>query len=248
MVRRRLRPNSTYFEPFAGGAAVFFALVPNRAVISDINEELIESYGVVRAAPNEVLRVLRRMRVSSEEYYRIRNSKPRSAASRAARLLYLNRTAFAGMYRVNRNGEFNVPYGGGRTHDILWERGLLHSASVALQSATLTTCDFEQIMASASHGDVIYCDPTYTVAHNNNGFVRYNERNFSWTDQRRLAASAAAAVSRGATVIVSNAHHREIASLYPHWRIRVLRRQSLICPRPDARVGITEYLFISSTR
>lgn len=246
VVSRSLAPKGTYFEPFAGGAAVFFALQPVRAVLSDVNAELIEGYETVRSKPDDVLRLLRRMRVSKEEYYRIRSSKPRSEVSRAARLLYLNRTAFGGMYRVNRSGEFNVPYGGGRTPSILWERDLLRLAGATLRRAKLLACDFETSMERAGAGDVIYCDPTYTVAHNNNGFVRYNERNFSWSDQQRLALAAHSAVSRGATVIVSNAHHAEITSLYPAWSARVVHRQSLVSSQPTARVQITECLFISN--
>ena len=244
IVKRALAPRGTYIEPFAGGAAVFFAVEPIRAILSDVNAELIEAYATVRAKPNDVLRILRRMPVNSHEYYRIRAVTSRSAISRAARLLYLNRTAFGGMYRVNAEGKFNVPYGGGRTPQILWERNILRQASNALKAASLQRCDFAVSLREAGAGDVAYCDPTYTVMHNNNGFVRYNERNFSWADQCRLAAAAKAAVDRGATVIVSNAHHAEIAALYAGWSKTVLHRQSLVCPSPDARLPITEYLFV----
>jgi DNA adenine methylase len=152
------------------------------------------------------------------------------------------------MYRVNRKGEFNVPYGGGRSHAILWERDILHIASGVLKHTTIAACDFANTMRRARDGDVVYCDPTYTTAHNNNGFVRYNECNFSWHDQHRLAEAAARAAARGATVIISNAHHKAIATLYPSWQVRIISRLSLISPHRTARVPITEYLIVSPTR
>ena len=243
IIERHLARGGTYFEPFAGGAAVFFALRPARAVLSDVNEELIETYAAVRDHAKVVTTALRRMKVTAEEYYRIRASRPRTAVSRAARFLYLNRTAFAGMYRLNARGEFNVPFGGGqRTPAVLWSRGLLDCAAQALRSATLQVADFAEVIERASKGDVVYCDPTYTVAHNNNGFIRYNEKNFRWDDQQRLALAAGRAVSRGATVIISNAHHPSISKLYPGWQRRIIERPSTICPRPALRRTVTEYL------
>ena len=112
------------------------------------------------------------------------------------------------MYRLNQQGEFNVPFGGGeRTTAPLWEYNLLTSSARALRGAKLLAVDFEQAISEAKKGDLVYCDPTYTVAHNNNGFIRYNERNFSWEDQKRLSRSCHSAAARGALVIVSNAYH-----------------------------------------
>lgn len=246
IIRRRLSDTGRYFEPFAGGAALFFSLRPERAVLGDINSDLINTYSTVRDEPVAVLRALRRLRVTYEEYYRIRESRPRSAVGRAARFLYLNRTAFGGMYRVNAQGTFNVPYGGGsRTPSILWRTGILQACAAALQHTELVNADFEHLILRAAIGDVVYCDPTYTVAHDNNGFVRYNERNFSWDDQCRLACAASTAASRGATVIISNAHHRSVASLYKGWRRVLVRRKSRICPLIDARRDTAEYIFVS---
>ena len=244
---RALSTQGTYFEPFAGGAAVFFELQPARAVLSDINGELIEVYDVVRKCPADVLRVLKKLKVTRDDYYRIRATKPTSAVGRAARLLYLNRTAFAGMYRVNRKGQFNVPYGG-RSTRVLWEQSIICDAAAALRNSVLVACDFEVQLRRAKRGDFVYCDPTYTVAHSNNGFVRYNERNFSWTDQERLAKSAVAAARRGATVVVSNAEHTDVSDLYRGWTVETVQRQSLVCPRPTARGPVNELLFISNAQ
>jgi DNA adenine methylase len=243
VVQARLR--NVYFEPFLGGAAVFFFLRPGKAVLSDLNLELINTYKIVRAQPREVVEALRRLQVSSASYYHVRSHLPSNSLRRAARFLYLNRTAFSGMYRVNKKGDFNVPYGGGdRTPELLLHTTLIKDASAALRKAKLKNCDFEDAIDSARGGDVVYCDPTYTVTHDQNGFIRYNECNFSWADQERLAKAARRARRRGAAVIVSNAHHKEIKKIYSNAKFQVLTRQSTLSADPDKRRAVHEYLII----
>jgi len=189
-------------EPSLGGGAVFFMLRPQKAILSDINSELINVYQQVRDNPDAILRELKKQRVTKKNYYQIRKLKGGFPLKRTARFLFLNRTSFGGIYRLNRRGEFNVPYGGGkRTPSSLWKNNLLRDASNVLKRSRLLVADFEDVIERASQGDVVYCDPTYTVAHENNGFLRYNERNFSWEDQKRLSKAARRAVNRGATVI-----------------------------------------------
>jgi len=237
--------NGRYYEPFLGGGAVFFQLRPRKATLADINSELIEAYRSVRDCHVEVVQSLQMLPVNKQVYAAVRQWKPRRSVERAVRFLYLNRTAFGGIYRVNRSGEFNVPYGGGtRTHEILWSSTLLEDAAQALTGTTLRNCDFTLTMRHASRGDVVYCDPTYTVAHDQNGFVRYNERNFSWADQGRLAVAARAARARGAVVIVSNAHHASVLGLYEGVRRRVLNRMSCVSADPAGRREVKESLLI----
>lgn len=241
--------SGTYFEPFLGGGAVFFHLLPEKAVLADINNELILSYQTVQSEYRAVLETVRAMDVSKDDYYRIRKMVPLTNISKAARFLYLNRTAFGGMYRLNGNGQFNVPFGGGqRTPAPLWERALLKNASRALDGVSIVCADFEQTINMAGAGDVVYCDPTYTVAHDRNAFIRYNEKNFSWEDQKRLAMVSKAAVVRGATVLVSNAHHSSIRELYPDARVRHLKRRSMVSTDPAKRLEVREYLFIMTPR
>lgn len=243
LISKRLQ--GRYFEPFLGGGAVFFALRPKQATLADINADLINSYVQVRDNPHDLVRLVKEIPVSKTSYYKVRSSKPRTPLRRAARLLYLNRTAFAGIYRLNQAGEFNVPYGGGdRTPAILWTRSLLQEASEALQDTTILVSDFEAVMNQASEGDVVYCDPTYTVVHESNGFRRYNERNFSWDDQERLARAAKEAYERGALVVVSNANHTSITKLFRPFKHQLLTRISLVSPKPEARRIVHESLFI----
>ena len=168
IARKALR--GTYYEPFLGGGALFFALLPERAVISDVNSDLVNTYKATRDRAQEVIRRLKRLPVNKETYDRLRAEVPHDPVRRAVRFLYLNRTAFGGIYRVNGNGKFNVPFGGGdRTPEVLWRRSLLIRASTALSGAEIRHDDFEPVINRVQRGDVVYCDPTYTVAHENNG-------------------------------------------------------------------------------
>jgi DNA adenine methylase len=241
MIGKRLR--GTYYEPFLGGGAVFFQLRPDQPVLSDINSDLINTYMLVRDRPAELISRLRRLSVDKQTYDHMRETEPDDNLMRAVRFLYLNRTAFSGIYRLNLQGRFNVPFGGGeRTHKILWEKSLLRNASRALEGADIRHEDFETMLDSAQDGDVVYCDPTYTVAHDNNGFVRYNERNFSWADQIRLAAAAMRASGRGALVIVSNAKHSSVCELYDGANIQVLTRNSTVSTDIAKRQAVKELL------
>ena len=148
------------------------------------------------------------------------------------------------MYRLNQAGEFNVPFGGGeRTPAPLWESGLLRKASRALRSSKLEVCDFEDAIIRAGSGDLVYCDPTYTVAHNN-GFIRYNEKNFSWSDQKRLARCCQEAAARGATVIVTNACHHDVLKLFDPPHHFIANRYSCLCPKVEFRCAAEEYVFV----
>lgn len=235
---------STYYEPFLGGGSVFFVLQPSNAVLSDVNDDLVNTYLQVRDKHEKVLTLLKELPVSRDDYYRVRGEEPDNDIESAARFLYLNRTAFGGIYRLNKSGKFNVPFGGGeRTPQILWKEPLLKNASVALTNARLQTGDFETILDAAKPGDVVYCDPTYTVSHENNSFRRYNEKNFTWGDQVRLVSSAKAAADRGVSVMVSNAYHKCIKELYAPYRPLILSRISRVSPKIEGRRLVRECLF-----
>jgi DNA adenine methylase len=236
---------ATYREPFLGGGALFFALRPKRSVLSDINPELINAYRQVKNWAPVLLTRLQELPVNRATYDRLRKEENGTKLDQATRFLYLNRTAFGGMYRLNQQGRFNVPFGGGeRTTAPLWQYDLLRMAARALRSAQLQTIDFEKALSAAGEGDFVYCDPTYTVAHNNNGFIRYNERNFSWDDQKRLAHSCRAAAGRGALIVVSNAFHSEVLRLFAPPIHTVVSRTSRLCPQVEHRRTVEEYLFV----
>lgn len=245
---RPLVPTSygRYIEPFAGGAALFFALQPPCATLADVNPNLIEMYEAVRDDPQKVFDGLRRHTNDEQSYYYTRDDyRPRNRFTRAARFLYLQRLAFNGIYRENLDGKFNVPYGY-KTHLQLYSFTELVNASVALKCAKLRTSDFTSTLAEASTGDLVYLDPPYTVSHNNNGFIKYNQHLFSWAQQVELAKLACGLSRSGAHVLVSNAFHIPLLALYAGaFRIFRYRRFSVIASKAINRRHVIEAIMIS---
>lgn len=235
---------SRYFEPFIGGGALFFALPIRTATLGDNNSELINAYVHVRDCCERVISALRRLGNSEAEYYRARESQPKSDLGRAVRFLYLCRLSFNGIHRTNLRGEFNVPYGQ-KTHLSSCDDQLLQAASAKLKSAKLRCDDFEDCVSSAKLGDTVYLDPPYTVAHGNNGFVKYNAKIFSWEDQRRLAAVARELAAKGCKVVVSNAHHPSIHALYYGFQMAIVQRHSIMAADPTFRRPTEECLFFN---
>jgi DNA adenine methylase len=236
-----------YFEPFVGGGAVFFAYAPASAYLSDSNGELIELYSEIRDRPSRVISALSRMTNDEATYYRIRSTLPEGKAERAARFLYLTTLSFNGLYRQNLKGAFNVPYGH-KVHLDPCDRERILEASSALRRATLRAVDFEAAVQSAKSGDVIYFDPPYTVAHGNNGFIKYNAKIFSWDDQRRLSALARNLWNRGCHVLVSNADHPSIKDLYVGFKTVVIKRPSVMAASPEFRKSISECVFVGQSQ
>jgi DNA adenine methylase len=237
------KTHNWYFEPFAGGASAFFGYSPNRAYLADLNAELITSYIAMRDYPEDVWQKLRvhSRRHSERYYYEVRTSAPRSPTSVAARFLYLNRTCWNGLFRVNKHGAFNVPRGTKDAVLLPVDRPL--EISKALRNAHLICSDFEMVVDCASRGDLIYADPPYTVKHNYNGFLKYNESIFNWSDQERLAASLRRARRRGAHVVVSNADHQSVRELYERdFKITKISRHSIISGNAEFRCATSELL------
>lgn len=218
-----------YFEPFLGSGAVFFSIDPCTAVLSDLNPELINVYRALKGNFALVERYLRghQRAHSDQHYYRVRGEEPRSAAARAARTLYLNRTCWNGLYRVNRAGLFNVPRGTKSTV-ILPTDDFRIIADRLNESVTLAVSDFEPVIDTTGPGDFLFVDPPYTVAHNRNGFLKYNDRIFSWADQERLHASLVRARRRGVSILMTNADHTSIRQLYRGFTLRTVERPSVI--------------------
>jgi len=231
----------TYYEPFAGGACLFFRLSPPRAVLSDVNSDLVLTYRQVQKNVQNVIRHLRVMKNSKFHYYIIRASHPLSPAHQAARFIYLSRMCWNGLYRVNVRGEFNVPYAGYRGRTIL-DIKQLRAASQALAYVRVRRADFEDALADSGAKDLIYLDPPYVSPHANNGFIKYNSRLFSWLDQERLARVFKRLSRRGAYVILTNLDHPKIRNLYRGFKLRILTRTSVIAADPNSRRPVRELL------
>lgn len=233
-----------YMEPFLGGGAVFFHLAPAQAILSDVNAELIELYTVLRSAPAELMDAMQRHHKAhdAEHYYMTRSDAPTDAVGRAARTLYLNRTCWNGLYRVNLRGEFNVPIGTKST--VVFDKEDFSLVSQRLSQAEIRCCDFQATVDETFEGDFLFIDPPYTVKHNMNGFIKYNETLFGWNDQIRLRDAVAGAVGRGAAVVVTNADHSSVRDLYEGvCDYRAVSRSSVLASDPARRASTTEALF-----
>lgn len=235
-----------YHEPFAGGAAVFFGIDfgnGSRSYLSDLNADLIETYAAVQDSPDRVWERLRQYRNTAEDYYAARDASPRTPTSRAARFIFLNHTSFNGLYRVNLRGEYNVPFGY-KPSDNRPDLAQLRAASVRLKSASLAVGDFVSALQNVGEGDLVFLDPPYTVAHNNNGFVKYNNRLFLFADQQRLSNMIDQVRERGAYYVMTNAAHASIADLFEKGDRRVeTSRKNNVGGKSAARGRATEYLF-----
>lgn len=234
-----------YFEPFAGSAGLFFSLEPATAVLSDVNRELINCYRCVRDHCDPVMAVLRKLRVDEDTYYRVRDRRYRCAnkIQRAAFFIYLNKTCWNGLYRVNRVGHFNVPMGKWDRTVEVYDPDQLIVASHILKRTKVMSCDFELAVKDARAGDLVYFDPPYITTHLTNGFVKYNSRLFHHFDELRLARVSRELAMSGVSVVVSNAAHPLIKQLYdgPFYKTEI-RRASRIAADAERRSVFQELL------
>lgn len=240
-----------YFEPFLGGGAVYFYLRPEKAILGDVNPELIAAYRAIRDDWSAVKRSLAyhqrvHSQLSDAYYYQVRDKSPTTLVQRASRMIYLNRTCFNGIYRVNKSGKFNVPRG---TKDaVLMDTDDFKSMSELLATAQLRVTDFESLIDEADEDDLVFADPPYTVRHNFNGFIKYNEILFSWSDQERLALALQRAAARGAKIVATNANHNSVRRLYSAWEFSTqsVSRFSQISADGDSRRQFEELIITSN--
>lgn len=205
-----------YIDPFLGGGAVFFYMEPQEAIISDINSELICTYIAIQQNWEDLDRKLRfhSANHNTDYYYSIRDKRPRAITSVAARMIYLNRTCYNGIYRVNRKGKFNVPKGS--KDSVINGREDFEQRSILLQGADIRCCDFEDTVEEAQMGDFLFCDPPYAIKEEER-FVGYTQNLFSWEDQIRLAGALNRARGRGVKILMTNSNHPSIRSLYEEY-------------------------------
>lgn len=239
------RINGRYIEPFLGSGAVFFHLRPRDAILSDINSELIEAYSIIKHAHRKIVSKLKihhvQHAINPERYYDVRADIPDTAQERAARMLYLNRTCFNGIYRVNQKGEFNVPRGS--KTKVLMPDDMWREWSKALHNAKLRNSDFEPVIDEARNGDFLFVDPPYTVHHNMNGFIKYNEVMFSWDDQVRLAKAMDRARRRGVRILMTNANHESVRELYGKgFKKATVSRFSSVSGKSEGRSSFDELI------
>lgn len=238
----------TFFEPFVGGAAVFFALAAEgrfqRAVLADRNPDLVAVYRALQADAEAVIDELSQMRHSEAEYYRIRELSPRRLAQRAARVIYLNKTGYNGLYRVNRSGQFNVPFGRYKKPNICDAENLRAAARV-LEGVEIVEADFEEVCVRARPGDAVYLDPPYVPLSKTANFTAYARHPFGPSEHQRLARAFTELERRRVAAVLSNSDTPETRALYRGFRAKKVQVSRAINSRPTARGPIDELLVVA---
>jgi len=248
-----------YVEPFVGGGAVFFHIKEHynikEFIINDKGSELIETYRAIQKDVETVIELLSEIEKNYQNegdykrfYYEKRTKfnqiREEGGPELAALFIFLNKASYNGIFRLNQRGEYNVPVG---YHKDFAEtdKENLRKVSKTLQDVKILNKDFRELKAEITKDSFIYMDPPYTVAHENNGFIEYNKKIFSWEDQEALKEFAEKCVQKGARVMISNAKHENILDLYKEFKRYPLSRASLIGGKGAERKHINEALFLS---
>lgn len=246
---------NTYYEPFVGGGAVFFALAAEKrfecAVIGDVNKELMGTYAAIAQYVDKIVVYLgaHTKQHSEDHYYKVRkNADCLSHWMRAARMIYLNRTCFNGLYRVNKSGRFNVPFGNYKNPTICDEENL-RAVSFALhrRGIDIAGSDFEVTVARAKKGDAVYMDPPYVPASATANFTAYSAGGFGLEEQVRLRDVAARLVKKGVHVLLSNSDTPLVRNLYCEFKLEKVEAPRRINSKGGKRGNVGE-LLISGKR
>jgi DNA adenine methylase len=252
VIRRSLsslpHPYHRYIEPFLGGGAVYFDILPRDAILGDSNPELMHCYEVIKEQPNELLRQLAQFRVSESEFYRIRGLSPEalSTVGRAARFIYLNKTCYNGLYRVNKKGIFNTPYGRHKNLTLAKPENI-RAASRALQKADLHCADYQHVLDRARAGDLVYLDPPYLPVAKYSDFKRYTREFFYESDHEHLANLFRRLHENGCFILLSNSYHKKIAALYEGFSQLTVEVPRFVNCKGEGRGKVKELLISNFT-
>ena len=230
-----------YFEPFVGGGAMFFSLQREGSHVSDMNGELINAYLMVKDRVEELIENLRQHRNDEEYFYRVRRWDPAllTPIQRASRFIFLNKTYYNGLYRVNQSGGFNVPFG--RYEDpTICDVECLRTASAALGNAEVSECDFADAVAEAGEGDFVYLDPPYVPLSATSSFTAYTGNGFDSDDQQRLASVVRELSDRGCWVLANNSDTSLVRELYADFNINVVMASRSINSDGNGRGAVNE--------
>lgn len=236
-----------YFEPFVGAGALFFDLQPKAAFLSDANSRLISTYRAIRDYPENVIGLLDDMttRHSKEFYAWVRSQPPDhfSDAGIAAWMIYLNKTDFNGLYRVNKTGGFNVPMDPSRPAKSICDRETIHAASAALQAVEIHHIDFRHAVETCTEGDLVYFDPPYVPMTATSNFTSYTTEGFTDVDQHQLRDLALQLKRRGVHVLLSNSGAEAVRALYRDgFEITTIDRQGTVSSKATGRGRVEEVI------
>lgn len=236
-----------YHEPFIGGGALFFSLSSVQSHISDANSELINAYTVLRDSVEELIEDLQRHRYEEEYYYSIReldrsdSFESLSPIARASRLIYLNRTCFNGLYRVNRKGQFNTPFGRYENPTIC-DTDNLRACSEHLEGVLIRNSSFEGVLDRAKSGDFVYFDPPYVPASETANFTGYAKDGFGPTEQERLLEVCRELHSREVKFLLSNSATSDVLDLYSEFQIEEVEASRAVNSDATKRGKVSEYV------
>jgi DNA adenine methylase len=243
---------TTYYEPFIGGGALLFELQPDKAIINDSNSELINCYSVVKYALNELIEELRQYKNDEEYYYEVRkwdrqkDYNSRNSIEKAARIIFLNKTCYNGLFRVNSQGQFNVPFGRYKKPNIL-DEAVLKAVSKYLNEADVNILnkDFAEAVKTANKNDFIYFDPPYDPVSNTASFTGYDVNGFNRNQQKRLKEVVDDLTDRGCKVMLSNSYTDFIIDLYQDYKQVKLSATRAINSNASRRGKIDEILVMN---
>lgn len=237
----------TYHEPFLGGGALFFALQPDSSILSDINPELINTYRVVRDSVHSLIDDLKRHHYQEEYYYTVRNIDRSETfqkwtdVQRASRFIYLNKTCFNGLYRVNSKGHHNVPFGRYSNPTICDEESLL-ACSIALSNTNISVAPIGSLLDRARRGDFVYFDPPYAPLTTTSNFTNYAESGFGSSDQEALRDLCIELDKRGVKFLLSNSSAPLILELYSEFELEFVQATRAVNSNAKKRGKIDEVL------
>lgn len=251
-LRQYLPPMRTYYEPFVGAGALLFSLQPQRAVVNDVNPELINCYRVIRDHSEALIAELSRHRNERDYFYRLR-ALDRSEAfrqlneiERAARIIFLNKTCYNGLFRVNRHGQFNAPFGNYANPNIINADGLrLISQFLRRPGLRILNTDFEEVLENAGPGDFIYLDPPYDPVSTTASFTGYQHQRFAQNEQLRLRQVVDRLTEKGCRVMISNSATDFMCELYKDFQIIPVAARRSINVVGSKRGQIRELLILN---
>jgi DNA adenine methylase len=240
-----------YIEPFVGGGAVFFHLLPKKAILIDINEELINCYNVIKNKVYELIELLRRHKNEKEYYYEVRNLdkipikyNQMSEVEKASRFIYLNRCCYNGLYRVNSKGQFNVPFGKYKNPKFCDEENLIN-VNKALENVDLIHGSFNTCLTYARENDFVYLDPPYHPISQTSSFTGYTKENFGKDSQIELFKVFEELDKKGCILMLSNSNKNFILDLYKGFKIIFLDAKRAINSVATKRGYIKEVLVLN---
>lgn len=244
---------NTYYEPFVGGGAVLFEMQPKKAVINDLNSELINLYKVIKNNVDELIQELKQHKNESEHFYKIRALDrdeeiyaTLSDVEKAARFHYLNKTCFNGLFRVNRQGEFNTPFGRYKNPDIVNEKTIRAVSSYFNNfDIIFKSTDFKQAVEGIKKGDFVYLDPPYDPVSNSANFTGYTKGGFNREEQKRLKELCDELDDMGVKFLLSNSETKFILDLYKEYNIKIVQARRSINSNARKRGEVNEVLVMN---